>query len=200
MPFQAQESRLLESLRKFFGITGHVGAQLLDDMLPVTDLFNMPADMRFNADENRWLMSSQQVAVAGQVNNVFFLNPAGSNHVCIIEVIGLSSPPSPNKISMMMVAQASVTGAVSAGTNIQPLDSRQFNVAQALPQLFADANGLAVGGTPYLISGAANTNNVIRLDMVLLPGFALRIAAPAVNLQLDLWAYTRDRPLSGQSA
>ncbi len=186
MPWPTQESRLLDALRRVFGITGHVGAQLLDDLLPVLDALNLPLELRYPAQESLYWAGMNRLAVAAQVNNGFIVNPTGSGHVVIVERLIVAGAG-----GYALKMNMTVTGALGVG-DVVPRDGR-ISTTQTVPQVWEDPNGVADAfayGNPYGVW----MDNVA----VILPGGNLRIANGAVNQPLAFTAQLRDRALSAQ--
>lgn len=191
MPFPLQIRRYSQALLKHLGLQGHVGLTLIDDIMPMLDLWSQRPDLAFILDERRFQWHVAQAAVVGQFSKVSLENPSASRYLVValrwwVIVAGLW--------------RWGIIGAQFPNGQGQAfaLDSRLgVPLGNTVAAVYGSATAVAdLGATQATWTG----NNAISepFEAVLAPGARLVVECQTVNTPIEVTFGWRERALAPQ--
>lgn len=89
MPAVIQDARFAEYLRQRFGVKGHFGLSVIDDVFPVVPYPAGP-ELDLALRVVRWAFGEVSPAVPGQVGHIGVRNPPGSGKLVVVEEVVLA--------------------------------------------------------------------------------------------------------------
>jgi len=157
MSSPTQIGRWESAIRRVFGLQGHQGLNITDDIFPGIQLADLDAPDYCTLNRNpRFATYGAQVAVAGERASVLLGNPTGSGYLIIIERVSWTSGALSLRLGMAFT--------FIAATNSFAKDARRMN------------GGVGVGGRSTVI-GLSSIGGFINQSMWGWEGPNLQVAA-----------------------
>lgn len=176
MPFSFQLRRYSSLLLRRFGLLGHVGTTLIEDVQPVLNIDQERPELYALRDELLFVISFTQPAVVAQLSACFVGVPSDGSRLLVLPLIHVS----------LSAAGAVRFGIAAAGPGgmlpFQPADTR-LPVQGALGGISSAAASI-ITSTFGMEDLPAAQSIVIDLPVVLSPGFRFVVESMAVNVQL----------------
>ena len=181
MPKPIQARGPIDALRSLYGITGHMGGQLLDDVLPVHPV-PWTADLEIQRGVHHWFAGQLAGAGGAGVYNYFAIfNPIGSNSLVVLERIGTGAAQ-----TIMINPLAASKG---SGFFYNAMDLRENGVPRAQVQFNSEA--VAPVGV-QIFTGP----DPIDFLYVMIPGTGIFVKDQQANHAINLWCSWYERVAS----
>lgn len=185
------EQRFATMVARALSLRESTSLEAIADLMPVFPVID-PADpdMRLIRGERRWGCWVPSAAVAAQNSFSFLVNPAGSNHLVIVERVYVSGS------AVQRVQLGSTTSTPSDGNAYPPnaVDTRiGYQPCIAIPR--GDYASAAVSGETAVME-VSTTGMLDNIGLVLAPGWKAWLRGMTVNTSLNTTWTWRERSLS----
>jgi hypothetical protein len=189
--------RFARGLQKLFGIKGTVPVSTLAPEI-------MPVHTDFSGTENRYLegwnrfgIQVQQAAVAAQTGGVRLRNPTGSNVIIVVEKLLYANLTPTADTGQLLISTATADLATIVALTNARFDPRGNPQPTAVMSSTTNPGSLGPGTAKAAWQANATSNyDVIGTDIQefpLLPGDAAQVQSVAVNLQVNVIWWWRER-------
>lgn len=185
------QARLTKELR----IKGSMPAPVLaPEIVPVLVVEGERVENLHLQREHRFACTLTLGGVVNEYTYFQLWNPEGAHGLVVVEEFGIACPGVQGNHDFGY-AEAGVTASLGARDSFcldSRIPGRVPRQGVALPFMGTDLGGgfLEVFGQ---VRGAADTTNIIRVGLVLTPGFGFSIQCNHVNTMVDGWCFWRER-------
>jgi|SRR5882672_5696694 len=204
-----QNSRFQEQLKRLFGFKQDLGAQVIEDIVPVADTHDIQAPESYRLrGENLWAQGAQVTSAAGQAARVQIgfdsttLSTAVGKLITIVDRLRVQSNTN-GVLQLHIVPNLNLTAIAPA---VRYRDARSPAPAGVIPpfgftQMLADAPLLGIplstlGIVPLSAVGAAFEAE-FNLGVILVPFTRLDISINIAATTLTVFALGRERAMDG---
>lgn len=203
-----QNSRFQELLKRLFGFKQDLGAQVIEDIVPVADTHDVqaPESYRLRA-ENLWAIGLNSTNGAGVANRIQIgfdpTTPPRSQLITIIDEIRLNLTTGPGSLLMGITPNLNLT---ATGIPVRYRDGRSPSPNNVISpagftQILADAPTLGtLNATMGSLALLANAEQVVRLGVVLVPGTKFEMGVNGGSQTLNVFVLGRERAMDGSEA
>ena len=198
MPFPIQHSRWAEALRRWLGLQGTQGLQLIDDVFPVVPLVEAEApDQFYLRDVLRFAEGVGQAASVGNISGVFLSNAA--EQLLVIEQVWVHGA----SVAYHWRAAVELTGGPGTGGLMNPRDARAAAGITAVNAAAGASTGFITNavntiGRQFFGHTPVNGMNIVEPGVVLEPASRFMVQTEPVNTEIDVCFIFRVRRLYEQ--
>lgn len=197
-PNEIQVGRFNRFVQKFLGIKGTPPMPSVSSDLQLTYEFESAVDTAYLEGWDTFLMYNSIAPAAGQLTNAGLRNPAGSNCVAVIEVVGWINSAAADSVVLNLYRGATLDNVVvRQGLS---LDARSRPRSTCIPSDNGAGNAGGIGGTvhPYTartLVAASGFSNLLQWgeQIPLLPGDAIQLASGLVTVSNSYQIRWRER-------
>jgi len=195
MPSEIQQNRYDRLIRRVAGIIGPGSkvSEVLTELFPVLDVESVPAELLILAGTNTSFGGGTILGVAGQSARMGVFNPAGSNTICTLTDVYVTSNASGETVRWgLSITELATQTAVELFTDTRnALVQRPVGrIGQESSVALAPATGQirTLANTPFHLEGK---NEICTLR----PGIGFQIGLTTNALRINCAFYWRERPM-----